>query len=83
MRKDAHPSGGVGSSNPCRWNGDGVGELCFLCGFYSTKVGRRKWREPYFEFLRVDGTTPPKKIIREIKPPLSDVYVSLMPRLLR
>ena len=73
MRKDAHPSGGVGSSNPCRWrgerlhhHGDGVGELCFLCGFYSTKVGRRKWREPYFEFLRIDGTTPPKKIIREI-----------------
>jgi len=55
MRKAAHPSGGVGSSNPCRWrgerlhhHGDGVGELCFLCGFYSTKVGRRKWREPYF-----------------------------------
>jgi len=25
-----------------------LGELWFLCGFYSTKVGRRKWREPYF-----------------------------------
>jgi len=21
-RKDAHPSGGVGSSNPCRWKGE-------------------------------------------------------------
>ncbi len=25
-----------------------LGELCFLCVFYSTIVGRRKWREPYF-----------------------------------
>jgi hypothetical protein len=39
MRKDAHPSGGVGSSNPCRWrgerlhhHGDGVCHVvCAIC----------------------------------------------------
>jgi hypothetical protein len=36
MRKAAHPSGGVDSSNPRRWRGERLhhhGDLCFLCGY--------------------------------------------------
>ena len=49
MRKAAHPSGGMGSSNPCRWrgerlhhHGDGVWKvICAFCEvFDSWLVGR-------------------------------------------
>jgi hypothetical protein len=33
MRKAAHPSGGTGSSNPCRWRGERLhhgGSVCLL-----------------------------------------------------
>ncbi len=33
MRKAAHPSGGMGSSNPCRWRGERLhhgGGVCLL-----------------------------------------------------
>jgi hypothetical protein len=65
MRKAAHPSGGMGSSNPCRWRGErlchhGDGVCKVICAVYVVfDSWLVSWTRPTY-VLEVSQSEPPR-----------------------